>query len=325
MNEYKIVFFDNEEEYVIKLSQYVQKRADTNFRFIYFSEIEELNLYLGNNDDIDVFILDERDICEIRKNVNSHYDIKKIICFSHDKYVTEINGWSCIYKYQSADKVLSIIQNVCCDLKNSHIINYTREKNGKIIGIYSPLGRCFKTEIAVELAGLLNDAILLSFDEYSDLLLKLDTEALFDMSDLIYFMLDRPEKFFDKLSAVTVNVRENLNIIPPINNVIDLQELNMSIVMDLLMKLKVESKYKNIVVDIGCLFGMYSDILDICDFLVVPTRMDKHTINKINLFKKNIGMTNISNEKIKYLDEIAGEDEIRSVVVKLKKEIEENY
>ena len=117
MNEYKIVFFDNEEEYVIKLSQYVQKRADTNFRFIYFSEIEELNLYLGNNDDIDVFILDERDICEIRKNVNSHYDIKKIICFSHDKYVTEINGWSCIYKYQSADKVLSIIQNVCCDLK----------------------------------------------------------------------------------------------------------------------------------------------------------------------------------------------------------------
>lgn len=161
-----------------------------------------------------------------------------------------------------------------------------------VIAVYSPVGRCGKTSLAVLLSELLqrkNESLMICMDYYS----KLFSEEEFNLSELIYCMsrennLRLEEKIICDFSEYEDYVRtwEELTYIPAPQTVEDLTQISTVQLCRLLDVLKYGSRYHYIVLDLSKGTENLQNVLEKCDLIFMPVLQDCVSRCKVEEFDR---------------------------------------
>jgi cellulose biosynthesis protein BcsQ len=280
MNNVSMCFFDTNVEYITRLSQYLTEKY-INYDIVFFTDIDKFHNFCLSFEGTGIFII--ADYCldnEIVKCIKND-----ILLLVDERNIASVNDYYAIYRYQATDNIVSSILNyyaekVVLDNRKKYIV----KDDCKIIGIYSPINRCGKTSLSINLANLIKEEVLLiNLEEFSEVLEYLHIESEFNLSDLMYFFLKNTDNLSIKLEAV-VKKRDNFYIIPPLDNPEDLYDISTDIWVDFILGIRNLGRYKCIILDISNVVRECIQIFEICSHILVPYIDDRRSMNKMNKF-----------------------------------------
>lgn len=113
-----------------------------------------------------------------------------------------------IYKYQSGDDILREVMAAYCETPEGKTDFPGLPASGKrIIGVYSPVGRCGKTSLALAMGQLLareEKLLFITLDTFTGFSGLLDEQWKRDLSDLIYYYKQAGSTAFSLIRSFTI-------------------------------------------------------------------------------------------------------------------------
>ena len=150
MTAYNFVLCDPDERFVKNFINYYLSKANQAFNVYGFTECDSLSE------------LKEREGVELLLIADSLLDwkvrslgVENILVLSEGSISKENSSLPAILKYQSVDKIIKEIMDSYIKLEPNEAEAVSCNENLRIIGIYSPIGRCGKTSLALTLGQLL--------------------------------------------------------------------------------------------------------------------------------------------------------------------------
>lgn len=277
MLDTNIVFYDSNIEYVNGLSQYLVERYN-NYHFIYFTDSNKFMDFCKSFDDKAIFIVAE--YC-MNKDIEAFMK-GEVLLLVDDDDVLSIDNYNVIYRYQAVEIMISQVLNYYAEkVELNHNRKYILKNDCKIIGIYSPVNRCGKTNLSLNLSKRLNEKVLIiNLEEFSGIMDILHIESEYNISDLMYFFLKNADNLPIKLDAV-VKECGNFHILPPIDNPEDLYDIDIGIWRDFIISIRDIGKYQYIILDISNVMQHFVKIFEICTYVFMPYVDEKNALKKM--------------------------------------------
>ncbi len=250
-------------------------------------------------------------------------DSSKLILITEDRYIEAegLEDIKIIYKYISADQMIREILEYYKNLpKQNELRAVAAQKTA--IGIYSPVHRCGKTEAAFAISMILRDrarTLLISLDEYQGLLSTELQQINYDLSDVLY-AYKQGGFSFGKVSA-SVFANQDIEMIPPARYAEDIAQLQMEELKELLENIFVESYYRYVVIDFGCMGKAAVELLELCDRIYMPCLMDDSSLYRVDEFLSyvsQIGREGLSERIIRCELNYAADSYIRDRIASIK-------
>lgn len=275
-----IIFYDKNIEYVNRLNIYLSEKY-SEYNIIYFTNDNKFRDFCKGFKEFGIFIISECCMSDVlQSDVNG-----EILILVDEDNVDSMDNYNTVYRFQSANNLISYILNYFAE--NVTVNNnkkYLMRDNCKIIGIYSPINRCGKTNLSIELAeSLKKDVLLINLEEFSDLVDRLNIRGDFTISDLMYFFLKNTDNLSIKLDAVAKEYN-NFYLIPPLDNPEDLYDIETDIWINLFLNISNLGKYQFIVLDISNVIRNFKKIFSICSYIFVPFINEKNNLEKLKKF-----------------------------------------
>lgn len=288
---------DVQKEYAEHLLSILVKRFGMRFQFHFFSNVKKIEQF-AEKAEIEILLIAEDCVSEIRGNVKA----KKKFILSESMKKEEKQGETTIFRYQSADEILKIIQSgigeeeakaahkpqkkteekydaVQSDFtapKRKIGIRDEPEESG-LIGIYSPIHRIGKTEFALCLGEKISEKVptlYINMEGYSGNDFYFKGEKNQDLGDLLYYLKQERIDYGLKASLMTGQYKQ-LDYIMPISNENDLREVTKKEWIYFLDTIMDQCIYKAVILDLGdCVSGLY-DILKKCSRIYTPSERMK--------------------------------------------------
>lgn len=217
---------DVQKEYAEHLLSILVKRFGMRFQFHFFSNVKKIEQF-AEKAEIEILLIAEDCVSEIRGNVKA----KKKFILSESMKKEEKQGETTIFRYQSANEILKIIQSgigeeeakaahkpqkkteekydaVQSDFtapKRKIGIRDEPEESG-LIGIYSPIHRIGKTEFALCLGEKISEKVptlYINMEGYSGNDFYFKGEKNQDLGDLLYYLKQERIDYGLKASLMT--------------------------------------------------------------------------------------------------------------------------
>lgn len=196
-----------------------------------------------------------------------------------------------VYKYQSVNGIIrEVMANYCQEPEKEALVMLGRR--AQVLGVYSPLGRCMKTSLALSLGQQLareGRTLFISFDEFSGLSRLLADIGMQDLSDALYFF--RQGEFDVMRLRSMVYTLNNMDYVQPVQYPEDLEQVGGEDAALLLEKLAAECGYDYVVVDVSRNFRNLSPILEQCDVVYMPVREDTASVARLEEFDHYLQVT----------------------------------
>lgn len=193
-----------------------------------------------------------------------------------------------VYKYQATDSVLREVMS-CYQVKEQPVRMVTGSQKSRIIGVYSPVGRCGKTAFAFTLGQDLSRSsktLFLTLEECCALSAFTGTEYEAGLSELLYYYR-QGEYSHLRLRGVTYSWGE-LDYVPPAEYPEDLAQMKGEELAGLIDLIASEGLYETIVVDLGHFFWGTELFLSLCDVVYTPVQEDPVSLVKLEQWQKYI-------------------------------------
>ncbi len=282
MNKNILAICDKEEEYVYRFQEYLNRKNAYSFQIQVFTSIEQLFLFRKENK-IDILILSENLYSEKMQHVN----IKNIVLLSESN-ISKKEDMLSIKKYQSIEKIMQEILNYF-DRKIDRKIQFSLPSaNTKLIGIYTPVGRCLQTSFALLLGQFLAEkkAILyLNFEPFSGFGKFLKREYSSDLIDLMYLMSTLQDNFILKFKEIVQSIN-GMDYIPPAFSFLDLSLVTEDKWIHFLNSIMNECNYNYIILDLSDNVQGLLSILQKCEAIYTITKEDGVALAKIDQYEK---------------------------------------
>ena len=181
-----------------------------------------------------------------------------------------------IEKYQSVETILRKVLEIAADYELLPPAVRGGGNAVKVIGVYSPVGRCLQTTFSFTLGQLLarkHKVLYLNFECFSGLGKMLRQEFQADLSDLIYFLHNGDGRFPYRLEGMTQKVN-GLDYIPPAFSCLDLQRVEKEEWLALLDELGQSGLYEYVILDLSEVISGLFDILKLCFRVYTIVRED---------------------------------------------------
>ena len=186
-------------------------------------------------------------------------------------------GEQWIDKYQSVEAVVRKVLELASDAGLLPPAARAGGREGmKLIGVYSPVGRCLQTTFSFTLGQLLarkHRVLYLNFECFSGFGKMLRKEFQADLSDLIYFLHNRDGRFPYRLESMTQKLN-GLDYIPPAFSCLDLQRVEKEEWLALLDELGQSGLYEYVILDLSEVINGLFDILKLCSRVYTIVRDD---------------------------------------------------
>lgn len=276
-----IAICDMEEMYVYKLTDFIQQKKNTCVDILAFNNSSKLELFLEKTS-ICVLVIAEEMLTKKIKEAG----IRQIILINEDGVIKD-KEYLNLYKYQPAESLMKVILKEYVKIAGEN----TRKINGKetkIIGIYSPVGRCLQTSFSLVLGQLLakkKRTLYINFESFSGFRKLMQREYESDLLDLMYFMNSGNEKFLYKLSEITEKIGD-LDYIPPAMSFLDLAEVEGGDWKTFLLEIASGTEYEVIILDLSDQVRGLFDLLQECQHIYTITRKDGMALAKIDQYEK---------------------------------------
>ena len=233
-----------------------------------FTNVENLMDYLKENE-IDLLLLGE----QMEK---TGLEEEKIVWLTEQ----EETFFGALYKYQAGERLLErILQEIVKGKEEGRIergdLNSFSKTSYRVYGVYSPVGRCGKTNLAKALCEYREgNSLYIGFEEYGSF-----PEDIEISQELLYYMKNRDEGIHLRLKQFAV--RENhCYLIPSPCCYLDLKLLEFDDIRWFLERLKEEGSYQTIVFDIGVGSLLDFQIFSLFDRIFVPTLEEERAKQK---------------------------------------------
>lgn len=277
--------YDEDPFYAERLSDYVNRKEKGVFAAQAFTSKERLEEFAKNHN-IDVLLTgasaEETGISEIPS-------VQKI-------YLTEEPGSAEnkempeIYKYQSGDDIIREVMAAYCEIPEAKAeFPGLFDKEKRIIGIYSPVGRCGKTSLALAIGQLLakeEKALFITLDTFTGFSGLLDEPWKRDLSDLIYYY--KQGRFHALRLNSIIYYLGDMAWLPPIRFPDDYNQITAEEMADFISKIVQESGYRTVVLDIGNYGRQMMPLLEICQVVYMPVKEDVISQAKLQEFEQYV-------------------------------------
>ena len=277
--------YDEDPLYAERLSDYVNRKEKGIFRAQAFTSKTRLEEFSKEND-IDVLLAGESLAGDASAGIRS----TQTIYLTEDQKGQPGGEAAEIYKYQSGDDIIREVMAVYSETPGvSVIFPGISEKKKRIIGVYSPIGRCGKTSLALAIGQLLakdEKVLFITLDTYTGFSNIFDERWKRDMSDLIYYY--KQGRFHGLRLNSVVYLLGDMAWIPPIRCPDDYNQIVPEEMADFLKKILQESDYNTIVLDIGNYDRQVLPILDICQVVYMPMKEDLFSQAKMKEFESYV-------------------------------------
>lgn len=285
MEKKVLAIFDSEERYAYGLMEYMNEKIRLPFRIHVFT-LKEAFYSFERKDEIECLMLSEK----MYEEAIESFNIPHIIILSESGNIIS-NTLHHINKYQSCENIYKEVlqyysvseENILPDLR----INTDRMK---IIGIYTPIGRCLQTTFAFTLGQLLarnHKTLYLNFEKYSGLAVMLKREFATDISDLMYYFECAKEKFSIRLSSMVETVN-GLDFVPPAAIYQNLTGICKDQWIELFGEMERCTEYEYLILDLTDGVVELWDILRACDVVYTISKGDPMALAKIEQYEKSM-------------------------------------
>ena len=239
--------YDEDPFYAERLSDYINRREDGIFSARAFTSRKRLEEFARDHG-IDVLLtgtLSEGGFPGLPS-------VQRILLTEEEVRAGEGGGHG-IYKYQSGDDILREVMAAYCETPEGKTDFPGLPASGKrIIGVYSPVGRCGKTSLALAMGQLLareEKLLFITLDTFTGFSGLLDEQWKRDLSDLIYYY--KQGRFHGLQLNSVIYYLGDMAWLPPIRFPDDYNQITSEEMADFLLKILEEGGYGTLVLDIG--------------------------------------------------------------------------
>ena len=283
-----LAIFDFEERYAYGLMEYLEQKSNLPFRVHVFTQSDKFDRFQGK-DDIECLLIAESAFSELIEK----YNIPHIIILSESGNV--VNTTLChIDKYQSCENIYKEILRYYTEVsEDGRSILRHLKKHMKIIGIYTPVGRCLQTTFAITLGQMLSmkaKTLYLNFERYSGLSRMLSREFNSDISDLVYYFECAKEKLAYKVDTLVEKIGK-LDFIPPTRVYQNLAGIRAKQWIELLSEMDRCTDYEYLILDLTDGMTELWEVLRICDVVYTITKGDPMAMAKVNEYESAIELS----------------------------------
>ena len=276
---------DREIDYAQRFQEYLNRKVAFSFQVQVFSTPEQLLSYSKNNK-IEIAILAEN----AYSNTINQMEANHMVILSENSINEDLEDKELftISKYQSSEKIIHEILYYYGKLNIENGKSKTLTKRAKLIGIYTPIGRCLQTSFSLLLGQLLSrksKVLYLNFEAFSGFGKFMKREYQTDIIDMMYLMNQMQEHFPAKMHNMIEHIN-GLDYIPPAFSFMDLSSITGEKWIEFLECVEQEGEYDYILLDLSDnVQGLFS-ILQKCYKVYTLTREDGISMAKINQYEK---------------------------------------
>ena len=273
------VVCDSEIVYAEKLSFILGKKIDF---LVYVCSLAEQIEEIANELPIEILLLEEKFSGKVQENI-----AKRVIYLTRER--ENVEEKQRIYKYQSADNILSDLLNIYAGEEDRDILRQSRYKECSIIGVYSPVHRVGKTTFAIALGKELakeERTLYLNLEEYSGWEDRMMMKSSRTIADLLYYTRQENSRISTKVSVMTEKIGQ-LEYIAPMKISEDLKAVTYEEWQELFDQLLHLRLYRKIIIDFGeCVQGLWK-LLEMCRRIYMPINRQRESVAKVTQFEKN--------------------------------------
>ncbi len=278
MRRKQIVICDSNETYALRLQGYIEEEKSLPCKMEFYTDWERCQEYISVHKPL-ACILSE-DLAEIASVLKeAEESAGQVLIFCEDKRLMPGNG---IFRYQSADALIKQI----CEMTNIKECSGDKTSEGnssKLIGIYTPIGRCLQTSFALVLGQMLASkykVLYLNFEAYSGFTQMMQKNFNADMADLLYFLKNLSNDFSQQFTSMKQTIN-GMDFIPPAFASMDISQVLPNEWEHFLSTLSGLGEYDYILLDLtDSIQGLYQ-ILRSCSYVYTITRNDGMALAKI--------------------------------------------
>ena len=285
MDKVRIGVYDNEKEYVERLSAFMNKTEKNRWRVGGFTEMEIVMEQLEKNK-LDLIISTDAEKLE---TIEENYPQLNCVYLSDEEKKRKSNkGISLVFRYQNARILCEEIKNVIEGLGMLSV------KDKTSIAVYSPVSRCGKTSLLVEAVLRSPGWLYVGMEDYGHLQ-GIDNAGA---DDFFYYIKER------EADMITGIIQASNGVIPSPFSFFDTRGLDCH---DLEWFFEVFEKlagYRGVIFDIGLGIMLDFSMLSVFDIVIVPYINDEISLGKKERFEELIKVFDMEDlfERIRYLD-----------------------
>ena len=194
-----------------------------------------------------------------------------------------------IFRYQSCEKLMKEILEA---FGRGRARQADMMQESTWTAVYSPVGRCGKTSLAIALGETLSEqyrTLYVNLESCSGFDSIFQMEEGMDLSDLIYCVRQKEELTAKRMSEAICRWK-NLDYVRPVFADCDLQDVTPEEWIQFLKQLMEAGEYEAAVLDTGSIGSGVFELLARCRAIFVPTLNDPVSAAKLKQFDENISI-----------------------------------
>ena len=285
MSKKILAICDMEADYAHRMMEVMKARRDLPFDIHVFTGTDKLLAFTQSDNDIECLM-----IAESAYNTGvKALMLPHVFILSESNSATDEPGLVSINKYQSADNIAT--QMLVNYAEHSEGTGQSLKKIGhstKIIGVYSPVKRCLQTTFSMTLGQILaqkHKTLYLNYECFSGFEQMFGRKMRTDITDMMYLYECVEEKFIYKLSTITEKIN-NLDFVWPTTIYPDLMNIPGAQWTKLLTKLREQSDYEYIILDLSDYVNGLLQILCECDCIYTIAKSDLSAVSKMEHYER---------------------------------------
>lgn len=288
-----MAIYDVDPLYAARFADVVNQKEKIPFDVLAFSSFDRLKNYAKDNP-VELLLLSSA----VSREEAEALGAGRVIRLADGETVQADMEYPSIYKYQSSENIIREVMACYCEKETDLTAGSPLGAEARILGIYSPVGRCLKTSLALTMGQLLAQegrTLYLNLEECSGLSVLTGEEYREDLSDLLYFYTQGSYNLL-RLNSVIHSINA-LDYVPPVRYPEDLAQTDAEQISGLIGKIAGESGYESVILDIGSLGKFASGLLELCSVIYMPIKEDSVSLAKLEEFEHYLDVS--GNEAVK--------------------------
>ena len=285
MRYYQLVIGDYDEEYNTRLVSYLNANQNQFFITRSFSNEEILKQYIKEHS-VDILLISPK---FLEKDIPTN-QVKSVVILSDGKIPNYLRDYKTVYKYHPANNLITEIINYYAKQNNEEIISSNKEM-AKIIGVFSPLGRCGKTVFSLVLAEKLakyKNVIYINLEPFANLDSYINIKSSLGLTDLLYYVRQEHANLALKFESIKENCM-GFDFIAPIKCYLDFFDMHEKDWDSFFELIKNKLRYDYAIIN----FGNHIDSntlhnLTLCDLIYTIEVPEKTAISQLNNWRETL-------------------------------------
>lgn len=276
-----LVLCDGEEGYLRHMADYIEKKSTNPFAVRGFTDKEQMKNFAEKNNTEFLLIAENAYDEKIGGLPIAHIII---LNESGNQVGGDIKN---INKYQSSELIFQAVMEHYMEEVKEVSRRISTGKGMKIIGYFSPVGRCLQTTFALSMGQLLakkHKTLYLNLENFSGFSQLLHEEFTMDIMDALYYFEYEKEKLVYRLEGMIRSIN-SLDYIPPAFYYRDLEEIDSAHWMGLFKEIEKATDYEYLILDLSVQVKGLLDILRECFRVFTIMREDMFAEAKMRQYE----------------------------------------